>query len=224
MAIGPDVAHEFCAALVSGDQLQAELIALEAVAMGMPVADLYVDVITPALYAVGTGWERGELSVADEHLATGIVEWIMARVARSATRLPARSRERVLLAGAELEGHVVGLRMLADLVEGAGFDVRYLGAAVPVDALVDIVGRLNPRIVALSASSATPATPLVEAVEALTRMSDLDVLLGGSGVPRILREDPRIHHPGDARCALDVIERIVARDRASDAGRAGALR
>jgi methanogenic corrinoid protein MtbC1 len=210
VATGTDVVEEFRGALVAGDQQHAELIALEAVALGLPVADLYVDVITPALYAIGAGWERGELSVADEHLATGIVEWVMSRVAGSATRLPSRSRERVLLAGAELEGHVVGLRMLADLVEGAGFDVRYLGAAVPVDALIDVVGRLQPRIVALSASSATPATPLIEAVEALLRLDGVDVLLGGSGIPRVLREDPRVHHPGDARTAVRVIERIVS--------------
>jgi methanogenic corrinoid protein MtbC1 len=209
MASGTDVVDEFRHALLTGDQRQAELVALEAVALGMPVADLYVDVITPALYAVGEGWERGDLTVADEHLATGIVEWVMARVARSATRLPARSRERVLLAGAELEGHIVGLRMLADLVEGAGFDVRYLGAAVPVDALIDIVRRLTPRVVALSASSATPTTPLIEAVEALLRLDGVDVVLGGSGIPRVLREDPRIHHPGDVRTAVAVIEEIV---------------
>jgi methanogenic corrinoid protein MtbC1 len=212
LAHGPDVADEFREALVAGDQRQAELVALEAVAMGLPVADLYVDVITPALYAVGSGWERGELTVADEHLATGIVEWVMARVARSATRMPARSRERVLLAGAELEGHVVGLRMLADLIEGAGFDVRYLGAAVPVDALIDITRRLEPRIVALTASSATPATPLVEAVEGLLRLDGVDVVLGGSGIPRVLREDPRIHHPGDVRAAVGAIEAIVSAD------------
>jgi methanogenic corrinoid protein MtbC1 len=222
MGTGTGVSDEFREALMAGDQLQAELIALEAVATGMPVADLYVDVITPALCAVGTGWERGELSVADEHLATGIVEWIMSRVAGSATRLPVRSRDRILLAGAELEGHVVGLRMLADLVEGAGFDVRYLGAAVPVDALIEIVSRLHPRIVALSASSATPTAPLLEAVEALTRIEGLDVLLGGSGIPRVLREDPRIHHPGDARSAMDVIEWIVGGDRQREPGSAPA--
>jgi methanogenic corrinoid protein MtbC1 len=208
--IDPDIVDAFREALVAGDQRRAELLAFAAVAQGMPVADLYVDVITPALYAVGSGWERGELSVADEHLATGIVESVMTRVGRSTTHLPARTRERVLLAGAELEGHVVGLRMLADLVEGAGFDVRYLGAAVPVDALIDLARRLQPRIVALSASSATPTTPLIEAVEGLVRLPGVDVVLGGSGIPRVLREDPRIHHPGDARSAVAAIERIVA--------------
>lgn len=209
MASAATTIDEFRDALLRGDRVQAELIALEAVAEGMAVADLYVDVMTLALIEIGAGWERGELTVADEHLATGVVESVMARVARSATRLPGRSRERVLLAGTENEGHVVGLRMLGDLAEGAGFDVVYLGAAVPVDALLDLVGRLRPRIVALSASSTARPEALAEAVEGLQRRGDVDILLGGLGVPPRLREGARVHFAPDVRDAMETIERLV---------------
>ena len=156
MPVVEEIAGPFRDALIAGDQVDAELIALEAVTEGMPLADLYVDVMAPALAAVGERWAAGDLSVADEHLATSIVETVMSRVGRSATRMPKRSRERVVMAGVDLEGHVVGLRMLADLAEGAGFDVRYLGASVPVDALVDLVSRLKPGVVCLSVSTTTP--------------------------------------------------------------------
>lgn len=209
MASAMTTVDEFRDALLRGDRVHAELVALEAVADGMSVADLYVDVMAPALVDIGAGWERGELSVADEHLATGVVESVMARVARSATRLPRRSRQRILLAGTEDEGHVVGLRMLADLAEGAGFDVVYLGAAVPVDALLDLVGRLQPRIVALSASSTARRDLLAEAVAGLERRDDVDVLLGGLGVPPRLRDRRRVHYAADVREAMEILERLA---------------
>jgi methanogenic corrinoid protein MtbC1 len=202
-------APAFRDALIAGHQVEAEEIAREAIAAGMSLADLYVDVMFPALAEVGERWAAGDLSVAEEHLATSIVESVMARIGRSADRMPTRDRERVLMAGVELEGHVVGLRMLADLAEDAGFDVRYLGASVPVDALVDLVGRLQPRIVCLSVSVATPTTSLVEAVDALTRRRDLSLLVGGSGVPASVREDPRVAYASDVRDALEVLERLA---------------
>jgi methanogenic corrinoid protein MtbC1 len=207
--VAEDIATPFRDALIAGDQVDAELIALEAVTEGMPLADLYVDVMAPALAAVGDRWASGDLSVADEHLATSIVESVMARVGRSATRLPKRSRQRVVMAGVDLEGHVVGLRMLADLAEGAGFDVRYLGPSVPVDALADLVVRLRPDVVCLSVSVTTPTSSLTEAIDQLTRRRGLRLLIGGSGVPPQLRDDPRAAYASDVREALAVLERLV---------------
>lgn len=203
------LSEEFLTAIVRGDQRQAELVALDAVAAGLSLADLYVDVMTPALHQIGVRWQRGELTVADEHLATGIVDDVMARVGRSGTKLPRRTRERLLLACAEDEGHVVALRMLADLAEGAGFDVRYLGAAVPVDALADLTRRLGPRVVCLSASVGAPGEAVVRAVEAILEQEGVDVLLGGTGVPASLLGRQGVHYAPDVRAALDVVEGLV---------------
>jgi methanogenic corrinoid protein MtbC1 len=205
---GVATADAFRDALIAGDQVGTEEIARGAMADGMALADLYVDVMFPALIEVGDRWASGDLTVADEHLATSIVESLMARIGPGRDRLPSRHRERVLMAGVELEGHVVGLRMLADLAEDAGFDVRYLGPSVPLDALLDLVARLAPDIVCLSVSVATPTTSLVDAAEALVRRGSVKVLVGGSGVPPTLREDPGVHYAPDVRAALDVLERL----------------
>ena len=88
------VRDELIAALTSGDANLAEIIALDAVANGMPVTDLYVDAIAPALAEIGHQWATRKLSVADEHLATGIAHDVMRLVSRTATAYPRRSRER----------------------------------------------------------------------------------------------------------------------------------
>jgi methanogenic corrinoid protein MtbC1 len=210
VAVDAELIGQFREALVAGQQTDAELIAQEAIADGMPLADLYVDVMFPGLCEVGERWASGDLSVADEHVATSIVETVMGRVAR-AGGTPPRTRERILMAGVELEGHVVGLRMLADLAEDAGFDVRYLGASVPLDALTDLLERLRPDIVCLSVSTATPTSSLTEAIESVSRRPGVQLLIGGSGVPKRLREDPRAHYAPDVREALVVLESLSTR-------------
>ncbi len=208
-----EIRDEFTRALEKGDANLAELIALDAIAAdGLSVADLYVDVIGPALATVGHRWETGAMSIADEHLATGIALDVMRLVGRTATRHPRRSRERLLLAAVGTEGHVTGLRMIADLAEGAGFDVLFLGAAVPVESVADVVAKHAPEIVGLSVTMAAPARHLAAALEEVIRSghAPLGILVGGRGVTEALREAPRVRYAADAREAMRVIEHLAA--------------
>jgi len=212
--VGTDVSavrQEFVAALVAGDANLAEIIALDAVSRGMPVADLYVDVIAPALVEIGHGWEVGVISIADEHLATGIAHDVMRLVGRTATQYPRRSRERVLLAAVGGEAHITGLRMIGDLAEGRGFDVRYLGAAVPVGTFSSIVAKHEPEFVGLSVTIAGWGEDLERVLHEIDASGHYPrgILVGGAAVPRALRGDPRVHHAGNARDALALIESLA---------------
>ena len=213
-ATGTDAAvlrEEFTSALVLGDAGLAEIIAVDAVASGMPVADLYVDVIGPALEEIGHRWAHSKLSVADEHLATGIAHDVMRLIGRTATAYPRRSRERVLLLAVGGESHVTGLRMVGDLAEGSGFDVRYLGAAVPVDAIADIIAKHRPDVVGLSVTLAGWGAQLEAALDEVLASGHAPrgILVGGSGVPAGVRDDGRVRYAADARAALEVIEELA---------------
>lgn len=203
---------EFVRALERGDAQFAELIALDALAEdGLSVADLYVDVIAPALAEVGHQWESGRMSIADEHLATGIAYDVMRLVGRTATAYPRRSRERLLLAAVGAEGHTTGLRMIADLAEGHGFDVQFLGASVPVATLAGIVAKHRPEIVGLTVTMAGPAGMLGDALEQVLASGHAPkgILVGGLGVPDRFRDDDRVRYATDAREALDVINDLA---------------
>lgn len=205
------VREEFVAALKLGDAAIAELVGLDAISTGMSVADLYVDVIGPALAEVGHQWETGRMTIADEHLATGIAYDVMKLVGRTATKYPRRSRERVLLAAVGGENHVTGLRMIGDLAEGAGFDVRYLGAAVPVDTIADIVAKHRPEIVGLSVTMAGPAGQLRRALDEVRASGHAPrgILIGGGGVPHDLRTDDHVYYASNARDAEAIIESLA---------------
>jgi methanogenic corrinoid protein MtbC1 len=202
------VRADFLDALVAGNARLAELVALDAIGNGMRVADLYVDVIGPALADVGHRWEGGKMSIADEHLATGIVSGVMRIVGPTATTRPRRSRERMLLAAVGGEGHVVGLRMIADLAIGAGFDVHELGAAVPVDTLAAVVARHQPVVVGLSVTMAASASQLGDALDEILASGHPPraILVGGRGVTDELQADDRVRYAPDARAAMQVVE------------------
>ena len=136
---------------------------------------------------VGQLWERAELSVADEHLATTIAHQVLATVYKHLLIAPTDSRGRVLLAAVEGERHVLGLRMVADVLEGAGHQVVLLGADVPTDALLAAVLRHRPAIVGLTATTSCRLPTLERVLSALTeRHPALDVLVGGAATVGVL--------------------------------------
>jgi methanogenic corrinoid protein MtbC1 len=205
------VRDELIAALTAGDANLAEIIALDAVAEGMPVVDLYVDAIAPALAEIGHQWATRKLSVADEHLATGIAHDVMRLVSRTATRYPRRSRERVLLLAVGSELHTTGLRMIGDLAEGRGFDVRYLGAQLPAHALGDIIVKHEPEFVGISVTMAGSVPDLLAALDEVeaSQYRPRATLVGGGAVTDALRDDPRVRYAPDARVAIEILEDLA---------------
>lgn len=115
----------------------------------------YVHIAThlfqPSLYAIGQTWERNEISVAQEHLASAVAQTLLVELFLKGPFQPPTGRM-VLLAGVQHNHHVIGLRMLADAYELAGYAVQYLGANTPTEALLAQVDHAHPDLVALSVS------------------------------------------------------------------------
>jgi len=150
----------------------------------MTTPELYQRVIAPAMHRIGELWERGAVTVADEHLATALTNRILAALRPPPGEAVAPRRGRALLAAVEGEQHALGLRMAADLLEDAGYNAIYLGADVPTGALLQAVESLSPDLVAVTATMATLAPRLeVVAVELRRTHPDLSVLVGGQAAP-----------------------------------------
>jgi len=177
------LARLYLEALRAADASGAYRIATAALRQGMTTPELYQRVITPAMHRIGELWERGAITVADEHLATALTNRILAALRPPPGRAAPR-RGRALLAAVEGEQHALGLRMAADLLEDAGYDAIYLGADVPTGALLQAVESLSPDLVAVTATLATLA-PRLEAVAAALQREHpgLGVLVGGQAAP-----------------------------------------
>lgn len=184
---GDELAEGFAAgfedALEQGDALSAESIALEALAANLEVERIYDHVIAPGLIRIGHLWQSGEASVADEHLATAISQQVMASLFPKMLLKTNQDHQRIMLAGPAGEDHVLGLRMIADTLEGAGYDVIYLGPNVPTDALLDACRKHKPRALGLTAAMPSTVPALVEAIEAVLELEESPaVFVGGRTV------------------------------------------
>jgi MerR family transcriptional regulator, light-induced transcriptional regulator len=180
------LARRFGDVLIVGDRVEAERIVDESLAAGMAPVAIQALVITPAMVRIGELWEAQVISVADEHLATSISHMALIRLfeALSEGRVRRRSRQRVLLAAVSRQHHVLGLRMVADALEGAGFDVIYLGEDVPADSLEAVLRRHRPAVVGLAFGIAGDTRPLADAIATVHATDpEIRIMLGGRAVP-----------------------------------------
>lgn len=157
---------ELAEALLAGDRRRAEDLLVGQVRSGRALADVGDTVVQPAMHEVGRLWQENRITVAQEHLAANVVQTVFARAAAASEFEPAR-RGRALFACVEGNRHDLGLRIVADSFEHAGWHVRYLGADVPTRDLVALARGGGLDVVGLSLSLPTHVPAAQAAVAAL---------------------------------------------------------
>lgn len=184
MGVRARLARAYLEALRAADAAGAYRIATRALDEGMSLAGLYQGVVAPAMYELGRLWEKGAITVADEHLATAVTHRVLAALRPpgfvSQGFDPDSYRLRAMLAAVQGEQHALGLRMAADLLEDAGYQTLYLGADVPSEALLQALATFSPDLLALSATMPESAGTL-EKVASRVRdeYPELRLLVGG---------------------------------------------
>ena len=144
--------HEvFLQALLAGDRHAAKTIAFEAFSMTDSLSDVYVELFQESLYEIGKLWESNRISVAQEHVATAITQYVMANVYPCAK--PAQPFQgKGIITGVEGELHQVGSHMVADMLEAQGWDIRFLGVNIPHQAILQMIKEFRPTLVGISAT------------------------------------------------------------------------
>lgn len=141
---------DYGTAILSGNQPSASTLMMEAMREGN-YGQAAVGMIQPALYEVGRLWQLNRITVAQEHLATAVSQNVLAHAYVHAEFAPANGRHAVF-ACVPGNQHSLGLRMIADVFEMAGWDTAYLGADVPIPDLIRMLDTRRPQLLALSLS------------------------------------------------------------------------
>jgi methanogenic corrinoid protein MtbC1 len=186
------VTEVFLQAILTGQRHAAVQIAKDAMASGLSLQDLYVDVFQSALYEVGARWEANRLSVAQEHMATAITQYVMAQIYEAPDERLLRNGS-VVLTGVEGELHSIGAVMVGDLLESSGWRVRFLGTNLPAASVLGVLREATPSHIGISTTMLfnVPAVrQLITSIRAEFQ-GRVTVVVGGAAfrvVPNLWRE------------------------------------
>jgi len=132
--------------------------------------------------AVGMAWQRGELSIVDEHRYSEQIEAVLREAIEGVQLEP--DGPRVLLSTLPGELHKIGLLMLEAILTSQLVQCIPLGTQTPVSAIAEHVKAGGVDIVALSFSSAFPKRVALKGLVELRAALPQRILIcaGGDGV------------------------------------------
>lgn len=174
-----DYANKLADLFLTGDE-QSALSYIDEVMTENDRIALYEDLLTPAMIRIGDLWERNEITVADEHLATAVCDFIISDYEFRAAAEETEPRKKVMLFGVEGEEHYIGLKMAAAVFQEAGWRVRYLGPNLPLRHAETAVEAWQPDVVAMSAALSYRLPILRKSVQVLANTDcQPSILIGG---------------------------------------------
>lgn len=179
-----DYVSELLRCLINADAGGSWQVVQRAIDAGSDMEEVYLEIVSPALAAIGDQWSRGEIDISVEHQATAIVTRLVGQLSPRCVRR-GRRRGDILIGGPAGERHALALAMLADLLRLEGWEVFDLGADTPANSFVHAASRMS-GLTAVGVSVTTPvAVPgAVEVVQALRRAigDEVPVVLGGAAI------------------------------------------
>ena len=173
--------NEFLQGLIAGSLSRCNACATGYITGKDELREFYLGVVQPAMIEIGNLWERGELSVAREHLATAIVTRIMAAQHMRFFGLE-KPKGKALISAAANEFHELGARMVADLFDLDGWDVTYIGSNVPVEAAEEMIRNEKPSVVGLSVTmpfNLEKTADLVDRIHSSPELAGVKIIVGG---------------------------------------------
>lgn len=175
------IAERFLTKALHGDLVGAAHVIRDAAELGMPLAQVFGDVLRPALYEVGARWESGSLPIGQEKEISELTRDLIAELAhRHADPDP---RGPVIVAACVAgERHDLGLRMVVGLLRAQGRRVHFLGADVDPRFLRERVQKWEPAMVLISASTPARLTDVADAIDAVRPVGTdegMPVVVGG---------------------------------------------
>ena len=168
-----------------------------AAVVGVPV---FLDgVVGPLLRRIGEEWKEGRLALAQEHLATAIVQRVLAGMIHFL--VAPHGAPNLLVVTLSGERHRMGALLAATAAAAEGWRVTYLGPDLPAGEIASAAIAAAARVVGVSVVHvAEPEQVLADLRTIRTRLpASVPLLAGGAGAVPLAPEleDSGIHVFGD---------------------------
>lgn len=170
-------------ALLGGRAEDVSALAVSLYLRGRTVAFIADEILCPPMRRVGELWHKGELSVAEEHLATLTAINALQNL-HAVIEASAEASMLALCCSVEEDFHEFPVRLAALVLESCGLEVLNIGASTPFYALTEAMERFQPRLVCVAATILNGLDRAAREYAEFHRAAErrgVRVVLGGAG-------------------------------------------
>ncbi len=193
MIIPEKVYSDYLRSLLKGKKQDCFEIVDKLIFSGLSIQEIYVHLIQKSLYAVGDLWQANKVSVAIEHMATGITDTLLAKIYPIVSSKKFLTSKKAIVACVGNEYHHIGAKIVSDVMELNGWDVSFLGANTPLLDLMSMIDHVKPKLIGLSVTMFYNISEFKAIIKNLRILYvDIPVIFGGQafklGAEKITQE------------------------------------
>ncbi|WP_455663099.1 cobalamin B12-binding domain-containing protein [Pradoshia sp.] len=171
-------ATEFAEILLKGDATQAWMY-MEGY-KDEEILTIYEEIITPAMHHIGLLWQNNKITVADEHIATAVCDFVLSRLSSAQlSRQDSAPRKRAMFLCLEGEQHYLGLKMANYLFVANGWETKYFGPNLPLEYARQTALEWEPNVIGLSVSIVTHLPKLKSYCDQLEAAAPIATIFAG---------------------------------------------
>ena len=199
-----EAADDLARSLESYDDVGAQA-ALDMLLAAFSLDTVVREVLVPYLHAVGERWQRGELSVGQEHFISNLIRGRLLALSRGWDR---GVGPRAVLASAEGDQHDLPVLLFGVLLRTHGWRITFLGANTPVASLTETVRAVSPDVVVITGTVQGVFDPLVEQLREVAREAPV-YLAGPAADEDLARQADAMHLDRDLVEATSSVSRAA---------------
>lgn len=183
--------HELIELGRTGDLAQAPEALRKGLALGIKPLDFLIGLIQPALYEIGLSWEKGNVSIVEEHRFTSFASRLIDLCYQSLPQVkyPSSKAPEIILTCAPNNYHFLGLRIVEQWLISANRHVYTVFPGIPAEEILKLVVSMKPRYLGVSIAVIDQAEVLPELTDALQKVLSMSgymptLIVGGAIMKR----------------------------------------
>jgi methanogenic corrinoid protein MtbC1 len=197
-------------ALLKGDRIGCRGVVEEVLHTGMPANHVYLDVVWPVMGEIERLFKADKITSAQEHFASRINRTIVDQLQNKLPRKAARDK-RIAICCAGTESTELGAQMMTDLLESDGWEVRFLGAGVSNDEIMEFTGEYRPEVLMIYGTvpqDAPEVRRLIDTIKDVNALPDMKIMVSGGVFNRAEGLWEEIGADMFAGCPRDAVDTI----------------
>lgn len=167
--------------LLSGDRHSCRSIIEEALQIGTPAHQIYMDVIWPIMVEIDNLYRDDRITPAQEAFASRINRSIVNQLQNKLPRRQGQNK-RIVIVTADSQQAELGGQMTSDLFESDGWHARFLGGTVNNEDILEFIHEYAPDILLLygfNGKEAPSIRELIDRIRQINAWPDMRIMLSG---------------------------------------------
>ena len=200
-------------AVINGEQEDVVSLIKGALAQNIPLGEILNKGLIAGMDVVAVQFRNAEMYVPDVMISARAMQAgsdLLKPLIASEGEIT--SKGKIVIGTVKGDLHDIGKKLVAMMLEGAGFEVIDLGTDVSSEKFVEAFKEINPDIIGMSALLTTTMPAMKEVMDALAEHGydkKVKVMVGGAVVTADFAKDIKAYYADDAGSAAELAKTLV---------------